>query len=190
VTADALLGNAAARLTEGYGRVELGYDFDAGTEGDGWIHAIFRYARRGGGSSAETSFGSHMFNVPATWGNEPNAYLGKPPGLSTRLFLRLIERPGRVMCHLSYPTSGRWHALSDTHLILHRADGSELTRRHVAIPRGGARLIDTTALFDAEALSEAQGGYVIIRDASCRLFGYHIFDGANGGFALDHMFGF
>jgi hypothetical protein len=31
---------------------------------------------------------------------------------------------------------------------------------------------------------------VIVRDATCRLFGYHgLMDGA-GGFSLDHMFGF
>ena len=34
------------------------------------------------------------------------------------------------------------------------------------------------------------GGYVLIRDTTCRLFGYHglIRDGA--AFSLDHMFGF
>lgn len=190
VALDEMLGDAAARLKGGSGHIELGYDFDAGAEGDGWIHALFRYVRRDTGRSAETSFGSHMFNVPATWRNEPNSYLGKPPGLSTRLYLRLTDRPGRVMCHLTYPTSGRWRPLSDTDLILHGADGAEIARRHVAIPCSGSRLVDATAIFDGEELAAAHGGYVIIRDATCRLFGYHIFVGANGGFALDHMFGF
>ena len=36
----------------------------------------------------------------------------------------------------------------------------------------------------------AGGGYVLIRDTTCRLFGYHVFLGVGGGFALDHMFGF
>ena len=43
-----------------------------------------------------------------------------------------------------------------------------------------------------DALLERAGaaGYVIIRDATCRLFGYHgLMDGA-GAFSLDHMFGF
>jgi hypothetical protein len=89
------MGDAAGRLAQGYGHLELGYDFATGAEADGWIHAIFRYTRRDTGHSAETSFGSHMFNVPATWRSEPNSYLGKPPGLSTRLYLRLTDRPGR-----------------------------------------------------------------------------------------------
>jgi hypothetical protein len=190
VALDDMLGNAAARLGSDGGHIELGYDFDAGAKGDGWLHALFRYTRRDTGRSAETSFGSHMFNVPATWRNEPNSYLGKPPGLSTRLYLRLTDRPGRVMCHLTYPTSGRWRPFSDTELILHAAGGAEVARRHVAIPCSGSRLIDATAIFDREELAAAHGGYVIIRDATCRLFGYHLFLGANGGFALDHMFGF
>jgi hypothetical protein len=33
-------------------------------------------------------------------------------------------------------------------------------------------------------------GYVIIRDATCRLFGYHGLMDEAGGFSLDHMFGF
>ncbi len=191
VDLDAIMGDAAGRLAQGYGHLELGYDFATGAEADGWIHAIFRYTRRDTGHSAETSFGSHMFNVPATWRSEPNSYLGKPPGLSTRLYLRLTDRPGRVMCHLTYPTSGRWRPFSDTDLILHDAGGTELARRHVAIPCSGSRLIDTTAIFDkAELAAAAGGGYVIIRDTTCRLFGYHLFIGERGGFALDHMFGF
>ena len=182
---------AGKTLAGGYGHLELGYDFAAGTEGDGWLHAIFRFARRDTGRSAETSFGSHMFNVPAVWRNEPNAYLGKPPGLSTRLYLRLPDRPGRTMCHLSYPTSGRWRALSDTNLILYSAAGAEIVRKHIRIPCSGSRLVDVAATFDRGDLNQAAGGgYVLIRDTTCRLFGYHIFLGSGGGFALDHMFGF
>ncbi len=178
-------------LAGGYGHLELGYDFDTGTEGDGWLHAIFRFARRDTGRSAETSFGSHLFNVPAVWRNEPNSYLGKPPGLSTRLYLRLPDRPGRAMCHLSFPTSGRWRAKSETDLILHSAAGAEITRKRIEIPCSGSRLVDAAATFDAGELKQAAGGgYVLIRDTTCRLFGYHIFLGASGGFALDHMFGF
>ncbi len=190
VSVDRTLGDPAL-LAGGYGHLELGYDFERGELGDGWIHAIFRYARRDTGRSAETSFGSHLFNVPAVWRNEPNSYLGKPPGLSTRLYLRLTDRPGRVMCHLSYPTSGRWRPFSETDLILHDRYGREVARRRLAIPCSGSRLIDTTEVYDRAELSEAAGGgYVIIRDTTCRLFGYHIFLGAGGGFALDHMFGF
>ena len=178
-------------LAGGYGHLELGYDFAAGTEGDGWIHAIFRYSRRDTGRSAETSFGSHLFNVPAVWRNEPNAYLGKPPGLSTRLFLRLPDHPGRPMCHLTFPTSGRWRDRSETDLILYSALGIEIARRRIAIPCSGSRFVDPAETFDpAELKRAAGGGYVLIRDTTCRLFGYHVFLGVGGGFALDHMFGF
>jgi hypothetical protein len=34
------------------------------------------------------------------------------------------------------------------------------------------------------------GAYVIVRDATCRLFGYHGLLGGDGAFSLDHMFGF
>ena len=182
---------ARRTLPSGYGHLELGYDFDTGTEGDGWLHAIFRFDRRDTGRSAETSFGSHMFNVPAVWRNEPNAYLGKPPGLSTRLYLRLPDRAGRAMCHLSYPTSGRWRDLSETDLILMSAAGAEIARKRIHIPCSGSRLVDVAETFDPAELKEAAGGgYVLIRDTTCRLFGYHIFLGSGGGFALDHMFGF
>jgi hypothetical protein len=185
---DVLAGKA---LPSGYGHLELGYDFETGTEGDGWIHAIFRFDRRDTGRSAETSFGSHMFNVPSTWRNEPNAYLGKPPGLSTRLYLRLAGGPGRPMCLLAYPTSGRWRDRSETDLILMGGGGTEIARRRIHIPCSGSRLVDPARTFDAAELRQAAaGGYVLIRDTTCRLFGYHLLLGSAGGFALDHMFGF
>ncbi len=189
VELDPLLSGAT--LAGGHGHLELSYDFSAGGQGDGWLHAIFRFARRDTGRQAETSFGAHLFNVPAIWRNEPNSYLGKPPGLSTRLYLRLTDRPGKAMCHLSYPTSGQWRALSETDIILHRADGEEIARQRIQIRCSGSRLVDPETLFGKAAMADAAGGgYVIIRDATCRLFGYHMFLGAGGGFALDHMFGF
>lgn len=189
VELDALLADAPT-LAGGYGHLEVGYDFSQADKGDGWQHAIFRFARRDTGRQAETSFGSHLFNVPAVWRNEPNSYLGKPPGLTTRLYLRLPNRPGQAMCHLSYPTSGRWRARSETDIILHRADGQEIARQRIEIPCSGSRLVDPEALF-GDTLKDAKGGgYVIIRDATCRLFGYHLFLSSGGGFALDHMFGF
>jgi hypothetical protein len=46
-------------------------------------------------------------------------------------------------------------------------------------------------MFDAATRRKAgSGGYVIIRDTTCRLFGYHGLLGADGAFSLDHMFGF
>jgi len=52
-------------------------------------------------------------------------------------------------------------------------------------------------LFDADARSAAAksgvagSGYVLIRDTTCRLFGYHGVIARDGSaFSLDHMFGF
>jgi len=46
-----------AALPGGYGHMELTYDFDAGEDADGWLHALFRFHDRETGHSAETSFG-------------------------------------------------------------------------------------------------------------------------------------
>jgi hypothetical protein len=39
-------------------------------------------------------------------------------------------------------------------------------------------------------LHDGDGAYVIIRDLSCRLFGYHGLLNGDDSFSLDHMFGF
>jgi hypothetical protein len=95
-----------------------------------------------------------------------------------------------VLCHLTFPTSGRWNPVSETDLILHTVEGEAIARRRIGIPCSGSRLIDTAEIFDRGELAAASGGYVIVRDATCRLFGYHLFLSPAGGFALDHMFGF
>ena len=58
-----------------------------GGEADGWMHALIRYEDRRSGHTAETSFGSHIFNTLMMYKDEPQSYMGPPPGLSTRLFL-------------------------------------------------------------------------------------------------------
>ncbi len=68
-------------LGDGYGHVELVYDFADGGEADGWLHAIFRYVERETGHAAETSFGAHVFNTILTYRDEPQSYSGRPPGL-------------------------------------------------------------------------------------------------------------
>jgi hypothetical protein len=178
-------------LGEGYGHVELVYDFAAGGEADGWLHAIFRYHRRGGGHAAETSFGAHIFNTILTYRDEPQSYGGRPPGLSTRLFLRLGERGYDTLCHLIYPASRPWRPVSATDIILYDGEGREIARQALAIPCSGSRLWRYHALFDAATRARAGSeAYVIIRDTTCRLFGYHGLLGENGAFSLDHMFGF
>jgi len=178
-------------LRDGYGHVELIYDFSAGGVGDGWLHALFRYRHRRSGHAAETSFGAHVFNTILTYRNEPQSYSGPPPGLSTRLFLRLGGTGFNTFCHLIYPASRPWRATSATEITLHDGGGREVARTGLAIPCSGSRLWYYHAVFDAAARARAgEGAYVMIRDATCRLFGYHGLVGRDGSFSLDHMFGF
>ncbi|MFO0996538.1 MAG: hypothetical protein U1F33_07620 [Alphaproteobacteria bacterium] len=178
-------------LGQGFGHLELVYDFAEGGAADGWLHGLFRYLDRRNGHRAETSFGAHIFNTVLTYRSEPQSYVGPPPGLSTRLFLRLGPSPLETMCHLIYPASTPWHGQSETDLILQRGDGQEVARRRLAIPCGGSRHIHYGETFSAAERREAgEAAAIIIRDVSCRLFGYHGLANAEGAFSLDHMFGF
>jgi hypothetical protein len=173
-----------------FGHVELLYDWASGEEADGWLHALFRYEDRASDHAAESSFGAHIFNTALTYRDEPQSYAGRPPGLSTRLFLRLGEAPLDTICHVIYPASTPWHAHSATDLILTAADGVEIARRRVEIGCGGSLFWRVSEMFDAPSRARAAGGYVTVRDTTCRLFGYHGLEGDAGRFSLDHMFGF
>lgn len=182
---------AIAAFGERYGHVELVYDFAEGGEADGWLHAIFRYRRRDGGHAAETSFGAHVFNTLLTYRDEPQSYSGRPPGLSTRLFLRVGASGCDTLCQLIYPASRPWHPHSSTEITLLDGGGEEVARTALAIPCSGSRLWRYHATFDAAIRARAgSGAYAVIRDPTCRLFGYHGLLGADGAFSLDHMFGF
>jgi hypothetical protein len=189
--------------------MELVYDFPAATRGvDGWLHALFRYEDRETGHTAESSFGAHIFNTVLTWNGEPQSYTGNPPGLSTRLYLRTAPSmavPGKAasgdgedtFCHLIYPASTPWHGISQTELTLHAGDGSEVVTRTVNIACGGSLYWRLSEMFDIDERTRAAepgpagGGYVAIRDSTCRLFGYHGLIASDGAaFSLDHMFGF
>jgi hypothetical protein len=179
----------------GFGHMELVYDFPDGGEADGWLHALFRYQNHASGHAAETSFGAHIFNTVLTYKNEPQSYNGRPPGLSTRLFLRLAGDLGDAslesMCHLIYPASTPWHGTSETDITLHDGNGAEVATTRLEIPCGGSRFWRYSEMFDDAARATAgPRAYVIIRDTTCRLFGYHGLSHPDGGFSLDHMFGF
>jgi len=182
---------ADKKLEGGYGHVELVYDFAAGHEVDGWMHALFRYHDRVSGHAAETSFGAHIFNTVLTYKNEPQSYAGRAPGLSTRLFLRVGPKPYDTLCHLIYPASTPWHPTSDTTLILNSMSGQEVAKKTIRITCGGSFLWRVSEIFSEDQLKLAGAHpYVVIRDATCRLFGYHGLVSADKAFSLDHMFGF
>lgn len=188
---DDLLADAGGALPDGYGHVELSYDLTPGARTDGWLHALFRYENRESGHAADTSFGAHVYNVPVTWRGEPQSYAGPAPGLSTRLFLRLGPHGTDTLCHLIYPASKPWHPCSDTRLTLVAKDGTEVARRRVRIPCGGSLLWRYSEMFGPKVRRRAgEGAYVVVRDSTCRLFGYHGLLGAAAAFCLDHMFGF
>ena len=185
-------GVDGAPLGGGYGHVELVYDFAAGGDGDGWLHGCSAIEHRASGHAAETSFGAHVFNTLLIYNDEPQSYVGRPPGLSTRLFLRLGDAPYDTLCHLIYPASTPWRPESATELILH--DRSRRRNRARAIghsaARGRASGTITRCSTRRRARRAGRGAYVIIRDTTCRLFGYHGLLGRGGAFSLDHMFGF
>jgi hypothetical protein len=178
------------KLDGGYGHVELIYDFATGHEVDGWLHCLFRYQDKQSGHAAETSFGAHVFNTVLTYKNEPQSYAGKAPGLSTRLFLRTAPDYDAI-CHLIYPASLPWHKVSDTALILTSNEGKEVAKRNVRIPCSGSLFWRVSQMFTPDEVKTAgKHAYVIIRDTTCRLFGYHGLVSGDEAFSLDHMFGF
>ena len=174
-----------------FGHMELAYDFNHKAYADGWLHALFRYHHKVSGQAAETSFGAHIFNTMLTYKQEPQSYTGNPPGLSTRLFLCLGKENWKTLCHLIYPASTAWHPFSNTQLILHNALGEVVATHEVKIACSGSLFWVVEETFDKEALKAAgRNGYVLIRDVTCRLFGYHGVMNDKAAFGFDHMFGF
>ena len=173
------------------GHAELVYDFRDGGEADGWLHALFRYEDRQSGHAAESSFGAHIFNTVMTYRDEPQSYTGPPPGLTTRLFLKLGDARRRSFAVLIYPASAPWHAHSATTLLLHDGAGEVIAEQCAAIACSGSTMVWPHEVFGEAALRQAgPDGYVLVRDTTCRLFGYHGLMDDAGGFSLDHMFGF
>ncbi len=191
---DAWLKQSGAKLSGGFGHVEFLYDFRDGGSADGWLHALGKYSLRSSGHTAETIFGAHIYNVPVIYKDEPQSYTDAPPGLSTRLFLRLGQNLGTQMdalCHLIYPASLPWHATSSTQLILHDGAGQVVAQKQIAIACSGSLFWRYSKMFDAgERKAAGTGAYIIVRDATCRLFGFHGLMQGTASFSLDHMFGF
>jgi hypothetical protein len=180
----------ADALAEG-GHVDLVYDFRDGGEADGWLHTLVRAEHRASGHAADSSFGAHIFNTAMTYRDEPQSYSGPPPGLSTRLFLRLGEAPLRSFMVLIYPASAPWQARSATTLLLHDGAGAVVAETELTIACSGSALVFAdTAFSAAQHAAAGPRGYIVVRDATCRLFGYHGLMDRRGGFSLDHMFGF
>ena len=177
------------------GHAELVYDFRDGGDADGWLHCLVRYEGRTTRHAAESSFGAHIYNTAMTYKDEPQSYSGPPPGLTTRLFLKLGMGPRRSFAHLIYPASAAWHPRSSTTLILHDGEGHPIAERPLSIACSGSAMVWPHERFGDELMAQAgDRGYVIVRDTTCRLFGYHgLMDErpeSGGAFSLDHMFGF
>jgi hypothetical protein len=180
------------KMPDGFGHMELVYDFTDGGTADGWLHGLFRYEDQKTGHAAETSFGAHIFNTVLVYKNQPQSYAGRPPGLSTRLFLRVGADEGvDTLCHLIYPASTPWHETSTTDLILFDRNGTEMITKTINIACSGSLLWRYNEVFTEEERKQAgPHAYVLIRDTTCRLFGYHGLIRDGKAFSLDHMFGF
>lgn len=184
----------AATLLDGVdfsgGHVELAYDPEHLENADSWLHAMVRYVKKDTGQAAETSFGAHIYNTPVVYKNEPQAYKGNPPGLRTTLVLRTYGGAD-TFCNLIYPCSKEWLPESSTDLILHNEKGVETCRKQVKIPLNGSLLWSYKEIFDANERSIAgKKSYIVVKDTTCRLFGFHGQVNDSGVFSLDHMFGF
>ena len=178
-------------LPSGYGHVEFVYDFRDGGEADGWVHGFGRYEQMASHHVAETIFGAHIYNTPIVYKDEPQSYVAKPPGLSTRIFLRLGRAPLDTLCHLIYPASLPWHPKSQTSLLLCERGGKEIAKREVAIPCSGSLFWRYGEMFDAAERTRAGiDAYVLVVDQTCRLFGFHGLIDGDRAFSFDHMFGF
>jgi hypothetical protein len=58
---------------------------------------------------------------------------------------------------------------------------------------GGSLFVTMDELFGdlGDTLARAgEGGYVVVRDTTCRLFGFHTLLRPDGAFCFDHLFGF
>ncbi len=156
-----------AEAPSGYGHVEFLYDFREGGEANGWLHALGRFEQKSSGHRAETIFGAHIYNTAVIYKDEPQSYTNKPPGLTTRLFLRIAgpaleDGSLDTLCHLIYPASSDWHPKSSTLLILHDADGKPVAERKVEIACGGSFHWRLSEMFGAEERERMGGtGYVI-----------------------------
>ena len=186
----------AASAAHDYGHCELSYDFsaaDAAAVGaNGWLHGLFRYQRQASQQYADTSFGAHLYNIPWSWKREPQSYIGKPPGLSTRLFLRTDGGGRDTICHLIYPSSnGIWWADSSTEIVLCNENAETIATRQIKIAQNGSYFFRYHSLFSLSERKQAGARpQIFIRDVTCRLFGFHGLTTISGGFAFDHMFGF
>jgi hypothetical protein len=75
--------------------------------------------------------------------------------------------------------------------MLYDRQGAEIARRQVEIPCGGSLLWRYQDMFNAvERTCAGEDAYVLIRDLTCRIFGYHGLLNGEQSFSLDHMFGF
>jgi hypothetical protein len=74
--------------------------------------------------------------------------------------------------------------------MLMSSQGQEVARRNLRIACGGSALWRLNETFsEAERDQAGANAYVVVRDTTCRLFGYHGLIG-DRAFSLDHMFGF
>jgi hypothetical protein len=92
---------------------------------------------------------------------------------------------------LIYPSSDSWLPHSRTSLTLRDTEGGEIAQREIRIAQSGSLYWRVDDLFGEAALAIAgPHPYVIVRDETCRLFGFHGAENDAGSFSLDHMFGF
>jgi hypothetical protein len=81
--------------------------------------------------------------------------------------------------------------MSSTTLELYSSAGDLLETQSLEIPCSGSAGVFPSEVFRADNLGMAgEIGYMLVRDTTCRLFGFHGEQNQSGSFSFDHMFGF
>jgi hypothetical protein len=69
--------------------------------------------------------------------------------------------------------------------------GELLASKAIQIACSGSMSFYVSQQFEPHTLRSAgEGGYVLVKDTTCRLFGFQGLDDRAGRFSFDHMFGF
>ena len=75
-------------------------------------------------------------------------------------------------------------------LMLHDAQGKCVAQKRLRIPCHGSRFFVAEQIFAPQLKGARAPHYLLVRDTSCRLFGFHGLQQGDASFCLDHMFGF
>jgi len=174
--------------------IELVYDFSGGGEGRRVAACpVFAIVIGKAAMPPRPVFGAHVFNTILTYRDEPQSL---PTGASAGIVDPTVPQARRAALRHDLPSDlPRRPGLGSRRVtrtsFSTNSAGCEVARSHLAIPCSGypAMVLSKVVRRSDPAPRAGTGAYVIVRDTTCRLFGYHGPAGAAmAPFSLDHMF--